>query len=235
MRGILLAKRHRIAIGSVLTVDIALLSMFVWWAIVHRYEIKGSIFYGNMLFSKVDWSLIEIWGYLKEAAIVILSIYIYLRCREIFYVLFAILFMSVLIDDAAGLHEILGGYIYQLTDNKLISGFLAPSITCGIPLFLTVAATFKLNHSRRWPAFILLFGFFVLAFFGVVVDNLEELVFGTTHNVTFAALLEDGGELLSLTALLTGFAFIFERFTLYKAGYSPIATIVGSNVEISGN
>ena len=187
----------------ILAVDFLLLIAFLRWAYVEHLHITDSFFYGKLRLSSVDGSLMERWGYVKEAGIVGLAAYAFARTKEFFYAAYAVLFLGVLSDDALRIHEYIGKW---LSDPALLGkwGNLPSALlVSGVPLALSLYGFYKLSNDRKFPALMLLAGFCVMAFFAVVVDNLHSLLIGVEHFKTASSFIEDGGELLSLTLIIT--------------------------------
>ena len=184
------------------TVDVVLLSLFLRWAYVHHHGIEHSVFFDAWRFSTVDGSFIEIWGYLKQAAICVAAAMVYAQTRERFYGAFALLFTSVLADDMLRLHEWLGG---TLSHPDLLGewGIVpAAALISGLPFLIALGALIWMPTGERKPAIALMLGFALLAFFAVPVDLLHELVLGQeASGQTLVTLIEDGGELVSITAI----------------------------------
>ena len=64
-----------IGLGVILAIDLVILGMFLRWAYVEHANVTESMLYGQLLYSSVDGSLMEIWGYLKELTIIGLALY----------------------------------------------------------------------------------------------------------------------------------------------------------------
>ena len=111
--------RVLLVIGLVLIVDITLLGLFIEWAYVQHYGITSSIFFANALFSTQDHSLIESFGYLKEAAICLLLASLFLRTRVLLHLAFSTFFLVLLLDDFFSVHEQMG---------KVFAPVLGPSL-----------------------------------------------------------------------------------------------------------
>lgn len=189
--------------GLILAVDVLLLILFLRWAYVEHLNITNSFFYGKLRFSSVDGSLMERWGYVKEACIVGLAAYAFLKSKEFFYAAYAVLFLGVLADDSLQIHEYIGT---RLSDPALLGkwGSLPSAVlVSGVPLALALYGFHKLSSSRKLPALMLLAGFGLMAFFAVFVDGLHSVLIGVEHFKTASAFIEDGGELLSLTLIIT--------------------------------
>ncbi|MCC2981596.1 hypothetical protein [Sphingomonas sp. IC4-52] len=183
-------------------IDLALLALFLRWAYVHHHGIENSVFFGAWRFSTVDGSFIEIWGYLKQAALCVAAATVYAQTRERFYAAFALLFACVLADDMLRLHEWLGG---KLSHPDLLGewGIIpAAALISGLPLLIALFTLVRMPTEERKPAIALMLGFGLLAFFAVPVDLLHELVLGQeASGQTLVTLVEDGGELVSMTAI----------------------------------
>jgi hypothetical protein len=186
-----------------LIVDALLLGMFLRWAYVTHHRVDSSVLYGNWRHSTIDGSYIEIWGYAKQCAIIVLAIGAYARQREGFFAAFAALFFMVLLDDALGLHE-------QAADmTRRHMGMLQPSelpailAISGIPFVTVLIGLTRLPLHRRRPATALTLAFVVLATFSVGIDAMNDMVLSSRRSgQTLKAFFEDGGELVSLTAIL---------------------------------
>ena len=196
------ARPMLIGLGVILAIDLVVLGMFLRWAYVEHANVTESMLYGQLLYSSVDGSLMEIWGYLKELTIIGLALYAFLHAKELFYAAYALLFLVVLADDSLRLHEHFGAVLSQYAVIGPHGEILAQAILSGIPLALTLLGMVRLARDRIAPALMLLFGFCVTAFFAVVIDKLHEMLIGAAHFQTISTLVEDGGELISLTLIL---------------------------------
>jgi hypothetical protein len=198
---------------ALLVIDAALLTTFLRWAYVQHYHIADSLLYLNPRFSAADGSYMEIWGYIKEAIVVALSIGAFLRTSEMFYAAFAVLFSSIFLDDALALHERAGAW---LSDPALLgdkASLFAALLVSGLPFAVVLFALIKLPRARRAPALALVGGFCMLAFFAVIVDALHEKLLGGGSGQTIAVLFEDGGELICLTLIIVIWAYFIRPLT----------------------
>lgn len=171
----------RLGLAAILAADVILLLLFLRWAYVEHQHMTTSIFYDHLRFSSVDGSLMESWGYTKEAAITGLAVYAFRKTNEFFYAAYAVLFIRVLADDSLSLHEHIAGW---LSDPSLLGKYgnlPAAFLVSGAPLGLAIFGFVTLARGRKLPAFMLLGSFGVMAFFAVVVDNLHELLIGSQH------------------------------------------------------
>ena len=188
--------------GAVVFVDLALLALFLVWASVEHYQIRTSPFFGTSLFSTQEGSLIENWGYLKEAAIALLCLVIAKRRQHWFYAAFAVLFVSVMLDDSLGLHERVGDWLEADVGLGKFGPLVSAGVVNGVPFMLVLASFVRLPPAERRLALPMLLGFFVLSFFAVGVDGVHGLLARGQGGETAWTLLEDGGELLSLSGIL---------------------------------
>lgn len=200
------AVRREIVVGLIvllIAVDLVLLTLFLKWAHVHHHGIEDSLFFGAWRFSTVDGSYVEIWGYLKQGAICTGAAIIYAQTRERFYAAFALLFACVLADDMLRLHEWLGSMLSRPALLGDWGAVPAAALISGLPLLLTVYALVRMPAAERKPAIALLLCFALLAFFAVPIDLLHELVLGQeASGQTLVTLIEDGGELITMTAIV---------------------------------
>lgn len=196
------AKQASKCVVMVLAIDALLLTLFLRWAYVEHNHMADSILYGHLRFSSVDGSLMESWGYIKEAMIICLAVFAFKRTNEVFYAAYAVLFASVLADDYLGLHEAVAGWLSNPSLLGRYGNIPAAVLVSVLPLALAAFGFCKLARARRMPGLMLLASFGLMAFFAVVVDNLHELLVGSQHFQTASSFIEDGGELVSLTVIL---------------------------------
>jgi hypothetical protein len=221
------AKTTGVWIGMVLAIDALLLILFVRWAYVEHHHITDSIFYGQQRFSSVDGSLMESWGYIKEASIICLAVYAFKKTKEFFYAAYAVLFASVLADDSLRLHEAISVWLSSPSLLGKYSDIPAAFLVSGVPLALAALGFFRLSSGRKMPGFMLLGGFGLMAFFAVVVDNLHELLIGSEHFQTASSFVEDGGELVSLTVILAVWRAYAWSIGPHKRVARPQAAVAG--------
>ena len=214
-------------IGLVLAIDALILILFLRWAYVEHYHMVDSILYGHLRFSSVDGSLMETWGYIKEASIICLAAYAFKKAKEFFYAAYAVLFVSVLADDFLGLHEAIAEWLSNPSLLGKYGDLPAALLISGVPLALTAFGFFKLEIGRKLPGLMLLAGFGLMAFFAVVVDNLHELLIGSQHLQTASSFVEDGGELVSLTAILAVWMAYMRSIVPQKSAARPQAAVAG--------
>jgi len=221
------AKTTSIWIGMVLAIDALLLILFLRWAYVEHSHMTDSIFYGHLRFSSVDGSLMESWGYIKEASIICLAIYAFKKTKEFFYAAYAVLFVSVLADDSLSLHETISGWLSSPSLLGKYGNIPAAFLVSGVPLALAAFGFIRLPSGRKMPGLMLLGSFGLMAFFAVVVDNLHELLIGSQHFQTASSFVEDGGELVSLTVILAVWRAYMRSIVPQKSAAGPQAAAAG--------
>jgi hypothetical protein len=114
------------------------------------------------------------------------------------------LFVVALLDDSLSLHENLGHQIGPVLGlSQQISEILVFGVMSLVPLIVMLRG-YRLSHGRdRRNAEAMLLGFGFLMFCAVVMDFVHSAVVKTYgRGDTALSLLEDGGELLSLTVTL---------------------------------
>ena len=201
MTALSITKQNAWALLFFLTIDILILSLFLWWAYVTHYKMTDSLLYDHLLFSKVDFSLMEIWGYLKELLIIAVALKVTMRRPDLFSLAYAILFVFVLLDDSLQLHEKLGEWLAHSVGLGSLGFLAAPLLLNGVPFLLMLAGYALLlprDRPRRRPVALM---FCVLAFLAVALDHMLDAI-ALNRMQTVSALLEDGGELICLTLIL---------------------------------
>lgn len=150
----------------------------------------------------------EMFQYLKEVAIAGLLLSVGWRNRAPVFILWAALFTYLLFDDLLELHERLGYLIAVQFDFPAILN-LRPRDLGEVTVSLSVATAFlvtMLAFTRRrpppWQESSLDLGCLLalLGFFGVVIDTIHVAVEGV--HLRGLTLVEDGGEMLTMSAIL---------------------------------
>ncbi len=153
-----------------------------------------------------DWSYGEMLQYVKELAIAAIFVTLYLRRRAGLLLVWAALFALLLLDDALSLHENAGAMIRRGLELPSMFGLrgqdfgeLAAVLPIGLLFALLLLVTFRRGDPAARSltlAMLALTG--VLAGFGIVGDLVHSWI--PVHR-WFFALLEDGGEMLAMTAI----------------------------------
>lgn len=149
----------------------------------------------------------EIFQYIKEFLIVILLLMLAFDRKQPIYLAWSLLFLYILIDDSMQLHENISAYLAQTFDFKPMFrlkavdfGELAVSAFFGGILFTLVGLAYWLTNAvvKQITKGLLLL-VLSLAFFLVVVDMIHSM---TPRGKSLFALIEDGGEMLIMSAIV---------------------------------
>lgn len=217
------ARRSVYYLPAMLAIDAIILILFLSWAFVTHYKMVRSPLYGSLLFSKVDFSLMEMWGYIKEILIIAIAARYAMRSSNSFSLAYAVLFIAVLLDDSLQLHERLGGWLAHSAGLGSLGFLMAPILISGTPFALVLLAYWMLpgrERSRFTPPLLL---FFMLSFLAVVMDHMVDALVGTHRMQTLFALIEDGGEMVCLTMIVG----IWLRLLAQPAPLSDDASLLG--------
>lgn len=157
-----------------------------------------------------DWSAGEITNYLKWSLLAFVFLTAYVRSRAVMMLsLFAVV-LILLADDSLQIHETLGPVVVHALGLQEVLGLAAYTVgpivvwgTLGLAVLTltwigwrTASTEMK---SALYPVFTLFFG---IVFCAVGVDALHELVDLPKVIKGVLGLIEDGGEMLLLTAML---------------------------------
>lgn len=175
-------------------------------------EILYSLEYaGNYRYSlTADRGYAEVYGYIKFFWIIIGLLWLALQEYQSIFIVAALLFLYFLIDDAMKVHETVGDDIAEWLDFSATLGLRAKdfgevivSASIGLFFILTGFLSYRYsNYFARRIGLYLLIGIFALAFFGIIIDLVHQMVspeyFWTN---TFLVILEDGGELIVVSVI----------------------------------
>jgi hypothetical protein len=183
-----------------------------------------------------DRTYSEIFQYIKEYWSALLLAFLAVRNRSILYLILSLLFFYLLLDDAIQIHETLGelvstkfGFASIFNLRSVDLGELLVSTLIGLFFLSSVVLSFRFgDRTSRKASKILILLLILLAVFGVAADLLHIVVrtFVTNPFITEGLVggLEDGGELLVMSAIAS---FIFEvahQATLSKPKEMPLET-----------
>jgi hypothetical protein len=165
-----------------------------------------------------DFGYAEMYLYGKELLSVALLLAVLVRTRTIGYAVWAVLFLTLLLDDALQFHERFGFFVAANVNFTTFLGLRAQDFG-ELAVYGAVAASFLLLLSlayRRSPAPFrvathrLLLLLLALAVFGVVVDMvLIALDLGWKVDYVLVA-VEDGGE-LTVMSLMVHYLYLLYR------------------------
>ncbi len=194
--------------------------IFIGLHFLHFWLLQGSdraLWEGHRFAVSTDRGFAEIFGYLKLLLLTGLLARLWTQQKRLTYFAWSAVFAYVGLDDALRLHEKEGLYLAQRLGMPAAFGLrardLGEVLVWGV--FATVLLGFVLfSYLRAAPkekAFSKsLFALFtVLVFFGLGVDMLDILVGGSAFQETLMAVLEDGGEMLTISVIT---AFVWRWF-----------------------
>lgn len=205
-------------LAALLVADLAFIAVFVMYAFAEHYGIRDSLFRGNVKFSFVDGGYPEIYGYAKEALLTMFFVAAFARSRQAVYLALALLFAICALDDSMALHEAMGRYLAATTGVPDSSGELVGwSLLGSIPMLAIAAAYRRSDPTSRRHAEAVLLAFAILLFFAIGMDVVHALVQRYVSGFqTVLTILEDGGELLTLT-LLCMMSLAIVRFSAHPS------------------
>lgn len=204
----------------------ALISIDLLFVAVHAvHTIYASLYTDRVPVLGWQWNIIydrsylEIFGYLKTASIIALLVAIPAKKERFLYLIFAVLFMFALLDDALMVHEVLGERVANLLALPSLIG-LRPIdlgellVWAGAGVLLLGPATIGLLKSSgrdRANGFLLLGALAALMVFAVGVDMVHVVVehaFRGAH--LLFSVIEEGGQQITLS-LTCGLAVLIRR------------------------
>jgi hypothetical protein len=178
-------------------------------------HLSGPWLQGARFSLETDGGLAEFYQYMKQFWIVLCMATAFLQRRQAAYLCWAGLFGFLLVDDAVQFHEQAGRVLGQKLGLPAVLGLrpddLGELLVAGIVAGALVAALAVTLWRERGPALRISRDLFVLTVAlgacGVVLDMIHVIVYYRVPAVsTLLALLEDGGEMVIVSAL-TAYAF----------------------------
>lgn len=180
-----------------------------------------------------DRSYGELWQYAKELALGAAFFMLYRRRGLRIYAVWSAMFLVFLADDALKLHEIVGSLLVHALGLRPLWGLRAQDFgeLAALALFypgLLAALVWCFRGADRRArslslAMALLIG--VLAFFGVLGDMLHSWM---SSGREFFAILEDGGEMLAMSALAALICFELSGAPWRRGPFGPAAAQRGA-------
>lgn len=182
---------------------------------IHLGHIATPALRGAHYSLETDGGLAEFYQYMKQFWLTLCLFTAYLQRREIAFLCWSGLFGFLLLDDAVQIHERVGKWLggqlglppmFGLRPDDF--GELIVAGVVGGTLLLTLALTLWRERGPSWRSsrdLLILTG--ALATCGVLLDLVHVIVyFKAPAFSTFLAMLEDGGEMLIISAM-TAYAF----------------------------
>lgn len=181
-------------------------------AVLGRWEQMYPDIYSNPYFIEKDRGYAEFFQYMKEYWCVLLLGFIALKKRSPLYLSWMLLFLYLLVDDYAEIHEDLGLYLSNLLGFVPLIGLRARdfgeivvSASVGLFFLSCIGIAYRLgDRVFRKASRVLIKLLLALAACGILVDLLHVMVPGRLIHAV--GLLEDGGEMIVMSAIAT---FIF--------------------------
>jgi hypothetical protein len=181
--------------------------------ILHTYSGWGGILSSPLFSLDMDRGHAEFYQYLKMFWVILLLIFMAFRSAPFLHLSWSALFAYLLLDDMLELHETLGAQVADLLVlqpafglRAIDFGELAISLFFGGLLFgLILVAWLLSDKTSRQFSNSLFIMVVVLAFFGVLLDMLDIIIFGAGNS--FLNLLENWGEML-VTSVIVWYVFI---------------------------
>ncbi|MCL6294930.1 hypothetical protein [Jejuia spongiicola] len=200
-------KENKILITLLVLVDFVFILMhcFLLWNIID-YNLNFSI--------EKDLGYAEFYQYLKEFGILSLLLYLFYKQKQLIYLVWAIIFLCLLLDDSLSIHENYGFYLadyfniqpkFNLRPEDF--GELLIFVFFGFIFFISIVFAFlKADIKGRLMTKKLFSLFLILAFFGTCIDLLHITIpYGKNH----VALIEDGGEMVAMSFI---FVYVFSFY-----------------------
>lgn len=179
---------------------------------------------------EIDWSIVpfmiqndgsypEIFQYLKYFMVVLISGILVFKRKEVGYISWLFIFLLLLLDDALLFHEHFGEWAAHNLNYSEMLGLRAQdlgeltyiAVFGAIILFFLALGYLKGNDNFRKTNLDigLLFGAFL--FCGIVIDMLHQFIPYNRWTNLFVIILEDGGEMITLTFIVWYFYYIILR------------------------
>jgi hypothetical protein len=211
----------RYAVLALLLVDATVLCIYVAWSFANTFDLRDSYFYGKNVFSTADWGLIETAGYIKELAGGAMIVWIAVKVRSALFAALALVFGLMLTGDSLRMHELLADSLVVAGVPFSVSELVAMVIIGAIPAVVLAVAWLRAAEEHRRAARPVLVGIALVMSFAVALDSFKHL-FPPADYEKVAALVEDGGELLSLTILVAIVATVFRGLSASPNGRDRI-------------
>jgi len=184
-----------------------LISVDVVFIAAYYLHVHSSIFEIYLFSLTIDRSYPEIYQYIKEFWVVLLTFSVFIKTKEKGYISWGILFTYMLFDDAFSIHEKVGSLFAKNSNLTPVLGLDLQNIgevaitASSTLLLLVLIGIFYIRGSSKFKETTqdLLILLFVIAFFGVFIDLLHASVdLGWRANFILDV-LEDGGEMIAVS------------------------------------
>ncbi|MCF7569080.1 hypothetical protein L3X37_11990 [Sabulilitoribacter arenilitoris] len=200
-------KKNKALVTLLILVDFVFILMhcFLLWNIID-YNLNFSI--------EKDLGYAEFYQYLKEFGILSLLLYLFYKQKQLIYLVWAIIFLYLLLDDSLSIHENYGFYLADYLNIQpkfnlrpedfgelLFFAFFA------FLFFISIVFAFlKADLKGKLITKKLFLLFLILAFFGICIDLFHIVI---PYGKNQLALIEDGGEMVVMSFI---FVYVFSFY-----------------------
>lgn len=195
---------HRPTLMALLSVDLGLVLLHS--ALGYLLMVNALDAIPDLLRIDRDFGLGETFGYAKWAALVAIMVTAYLRSRAPVFLALAALWLFALADDSLQLHENVALAVLSRLPSKTIDTgvievafFIAAGAILMLPASLALIRSTARQRLQIAPLILLFAG--VVAC-GMGVDFVHSLVEGNTLIAGILGIIEDGGEMVFMSAML---------------------------------
>ncbi|NKI26584.1 hypothetical protein HCG49_08415 [Arenibacter sp. 6A1] len=206
-------------LGLMLVLDIifVLAHVLIIYLIFIRVEFDWS---ASMLFLvNRDGGYPEIFQYFKYLLVLGAIVYFFIKDKAYNYFSWFLLFVMLLLDDSLKFHERFGTWVVEQFNYQPAFGFRAQDLgeltyvaLFGSLLLISMVIGFHRGNEEYKKKNIDLGLLFVLfLFFGIVIDMMHVLIGGGRYMQLIMVILEDGGEMFSLSFLTWYFFFLIVK------------------------
>jgi hypothetical protein len=199
--------------------NLAVFVCFIIYAWSEKYQVTTNPFYGRVEFSFVDNGYPERFGYFLELTIATFFLARAFITKEWFWLSWSAIFIVIFLDDSFMFHEAVPVFISSYMETSFVSSDIIGFMILA-PLMVTLLAVgfyFCPEKVEAWELSVLLTIYLmILMAFGVGVDFLHPIFIDTIGiSETLLTLIEDGGELITLTLITLTAKPAFRRKLLY--------------------
>ncbi|GAK58445.1 hypothetical protein U27_05419 [Candidatus Vecturithrix granuli] len=183
--------------------------LFMAFHIFHVFHTSIGLFYDVNFSLQQEQGFAEVFQYLKEYWATLLLAILAVRTKNLLYVSWMLLFGYFLVDDAFGVHEVLGEQLGQTLGNLQLFGLQASDLGelfvsgfFGILFFIAIGVTYRVNdeeakHFSRYFFTMLI----ILLLFGVATSIVKRLSPDATWQFILGT-VEESGEMLVMSVII---------------------------------
>ncbi len=165
---------------------------------------------GRLFVISSDWSLPEMFQYLKELSLLVMLFVGFVTFKKNLYFAWTVLFGYLLLDDALMIREWLGNVIAQTLTFQLplhlrgndLGEMIALALFAALLVPLLAFTHFSSDTSTRKISWLLFPWLALLILCGVVFDMIHSVFMGQSGLELLFGFLEDGGEMIVMSCTL---------------------------------